>query len=136
VIGNAIAPSLEEALGRLFLLRRDFRRSGVANIKTGQIVSANIADHPAGEPGLLHGIGWTPDESEVWESSSSSDPHIYIWSMLDPMAPKLKQKLSLRRGSHWLKFDLKGDYAYVAPNKNSDDGTEIFNARTHTCALA
>jgi hypothetical protein len=53
--------------------------------------------------------------------------------MLDPMAPKLKEKLSLRSqwGSHWLTFDLKGDYAYVAPNKNSDDGTEIFNARTH-----
>jgi len=106
----------------------------VADIKTGQIVSANIPDHPAGEPGLLHGIGWTPDESEVWESSSGSDPHIYVWSMLDPMAPKLKEKLSLRTqwGSHWLTFDLKGDYAYVAPNKNSDDGTEIFNARTHT----
>ncbi|MGA8699706.1 MAG: hypothetical protein WB689_38945, partial [Xanthobacteraceae bacterium] len=101
----------------------------VADIKTSQIVSANIPDHPAGEPGLLHGIGWTPDESEVWESSSYSDPHIYVWSMLDPMAPKLKEKLSLRsqRGSHWLTFDLKGDYAYVAPNKNSDDGTEIFN---------
>jgi len=100
----------------------------VADIKTGQIVSANIPDHPAGEPGLLHGIGWTPDESEVWESSSYSDPHIYVWSMLDPMAPKLKEQLSLRsqRGSH------SGDYAYIAPSKSSDDGTEIFNARTHT----
>ena len=29
----------------------------VADIKTGQIVSANIPDHPAGEP-WLHGIGW------------------------------------------------------------------------------
>jgi len=106
----------------------------VADIKTGQIVSANIPDHPAGEPGLLHGIGWTPDESEVWQSSSHSDPHIYVWSMLDPMAPKLKEKLRLtsQRGSHWLTFDLNGDYAYVAPNKNSDDGTEIFNVRTHT----
>jgi hypothetical protein len=106
----------------------------VADIKTGQIVSANIPDHPAGEPGLLHGIGWTPDESEVWQSSSASDPHIYVWSMLDPMAPKLKEKLSLRSqwGSHWVTFDLNGDYAYVAPNKNSDNGTEIFNVRTHT----
>jgi hypothetical protein len=106
----------------------------VADIKTGQIVSANIPDHPAGEPGLLHGIGWTPDESEVWQSSSHSDPHIYVWSMFDPMVPKLKAKLRLRsqRGSHWLTFDINGDYAYVAPNKNSDDGTEIFNARTHT----
>jgi hypothetical protein len=106
----------------------------VADIKTGQIVTANIPDHPAGEPGLLHGIGWTPDESEVWQSSSKSDPHIYVWSMLDPMAPKLKDRLRLKskRGAHWLTFDLKGDYAYVAPNKNSNDGTEIFNARTHT----
>jgi hypothetical protein len=57
-----------------------------------------------------------------------------VWSMLDPMAPKLKEQLSLRsqRGAHWLTFDLKGDCAYVAPSKNSDDGTEIFNARTHT----
>ena len=61
----------------------------VADIQTGQIVSANIPAHSTGESGLLHGIGWTPDESEVWESSSYSDPHIYIWSMLDPMAPKL-----------------------------------------------
>ena len=50
------------------------------------------------------------------------------------MAPNLKEQLSLRsqRGAHWLTFDLKRDYAYVAPTKNSDDGTEIFNARTHT----
>jgi hypothetical protein len=106
----------------------------VADIKTGQIVSANLPEHPAGEPGLLHGIGWTPDESEVWESSSYGDPHLYVWSMLDPMAPKLKEQLSLRsqQGSHWLTFDLNGDYAYVAPTKNSDDATEIFNVHTHT----
>jgi hypothetical protein len=105
----------------------------VADIKTGQIVSANIPDHPPGEPGLLHGIGWTPDESEVWESSSYSDPHIYVWSMLDAMAPKLKEQLSLRseHGPHWLTFDLKGEYAYIAPWKNSEDETEIFNTQTH-----
>jgi hypothetical protein len=104
----------------------------VADIKTGRIVSATISDHPSGEPGLLHGIGWTPDESEVWESSNGSQ--IYVWSMSDPMAPQLKEQLSLRsqRGSNWLTFDLTGDYAYIAPSKNSDDGTEIFNARTHT----
>jgi hypothetical protein len=105
----------------------------VADVKTGQIVSANLPQHPAGEPGLLHGIGWTPDESEVWESSGYGDPRIYVWSMLDPMAPKFKEQLSLRsqRGSHWLTFDLKGDYAYVAPTKSSDVGTEIFDAHTH-----
>ena len=105
----------------------------VADIKTGQIVSASIPEHPLKQPGLLHGIGWTADESEVWENSGYSDPHVYVWDMLDPMVPKLKEQLSLRgkHGGHWLTFDLKGDYAYIAPEKNSDDGTEIFDARTH-----
>jgi len=106
----------------------------VADLKTGQIITANLPDHPAGNPGLLHGIGWSPDQSEVWESSSWNDPHVYVWGMNNPMAPVLKQTLTLKsdRGSHWLTFDIKGDYAYVAPNKNSSDGTEIFNVRTHT----
>jgi hypothetical protein len=50
------------------------------------------------------------------------------------MAPVLKQTLALKsgQGSHWLTFDVSGNYGYVAPNKNSSGGTEIFNARTHT----
>jgi hypothetical protein len=105
----------------------------VGGLKTGQIITATIPDHPPGEAGLLHGIGWTPDQTEVWESGSWNDPHVYIWNMRDPMAPVLTERLTLRngRGSHWLTFDIKGDYAYVAPRKNSDDGTEIFDARTH-----
>jgi WD40 repeat protein len=105
----------------------------VANVRTGEIVTAKILDHPPGNVGLLHGIGWTPDEREVWESGPGTDPHVYVWDMITPMAPVLKETLTLRsgRGSHWLTFDIKGDYGYVAPEKNSDDGTEIFNVRTH-----
>ena len=106
----------------------------VADLKTGQIITAGLPDHPSGDPGLLHGIGWTPDQTEVWESSSGNDPHVYVWAMDNPMAPALKQTLTLKsgRGSHWLTFDLTGDHGYVAPNKNSSDGTEIFDVRTHT----
>jgi len=105
----------------------------VANLKTGQIITANLPDHPPGDPGLLHGIGWTPDQSEVWESSSGSDPRVYIWAMDSPMAPVLKQTLTLKsgRGSHWVTFDVTGDHGYVAPGKSSSDGTEIFDPRTH-----
>jgi len=105
----------------------------VAELKSGRIVTANIEEHPAGEPGMLHGIGWTPDQREVWQSSSEGDPHIYIWSMRDPMAPVLAERLSMksRHGAHWLTFDIEGDYAYVAPKKGSDDATEIFDAHTH-----
>src|SRR5207245_4006153 len=34
----------------------------VAELKSGRIVTARLAEHPAGEPELLHGIGWTPEE--------------------------------------------------------------------------
>jgi hypothetical protein len=105
----------------------------VADVKSGRIVTASLAEHPPGEPGLLHGIGWTPDEREVWQSSSAGDPHFYVWSMRDPMAPVLAERISMksRRGSHWMTFDIEGKYAYVAPNKSSDDATEIFDAHTH-----
>lgn len=105
----------------------------VADLKTGRLITANIQDHPPGDPGLLHGIGWTPDQTEVWQSGSWNDPHVYVWDMRDPVAPVLKDTLTLKsgRGSHWLTFDIKGDYAYIAPNKGSADATEIFNARTH-----
>ena len=105
----------------------------VTELKSGRIVTASLAEHPPGEPGLLHGIGWTPDEREVWQSSSAGDPHVYVWSMRDPMAPVLADRVSMkgRHGAHWLTFDLEGNYAYVAPSKNSDDATEIFDAHTH-----
>jgi len=105
----------------------------VADIKTGKIVTATVPDHPRGGPGLLHGLGFTPDEREVWHSSSAGDPHVFVWDMSDPMAPRFKQRLPMRsrEGSHWVTFAIDGDYAYVAPNKSSDDGTEVFDVRTH-----
>ncbi len=105
----------------------------VADLKTGRIVAAGIPDHPPGDAGLLHGIGWTPDQREVWQNGTQADPHVYLWDMRSPMAPVLKDRLPLRsgRGSHWLTFDIDGDYGYVAPNKNSADRTEIFDTRTH-----
>jgi hypothetical protein len=106
----------------------------VADLKMGRIITASIPEEPPGAVELLHGIGWTPDQSEVWENSIGSDPHVYVWDMRNPLIPVLKAKLTLRsgRGSHWLTFDLRGDYGYVAPPKNGEDRTEIFDARSHT----
>jgi outer membrane protein assembly factor BamB len=105
----------------------------IAAIKNGRIITASIPDHPSGEAGLAHGIAWRPDEREVWQSGGADDPHVYVWNMSNPMDPILKQRLNLRsgHGSHWLTFDIDGDYGYVAPNKNSEEATEIFDARTH-----
>src|SRR6266851_3286078 len=105
----------------------------VADLKTGEIVTAKLPGGPPGDLWLLHGIGWTPDEGEVWHSSGPSDPRVFVWDMANPMAPVLKDPLRLRsgRGSHWLTFTINGDYGYIAPVKNSDDGTEIFDVRRH-----
>jgi hypothetical protein len=105
----------------------------VAGIENDRIVTASIPDHPPKEAGLAHGIAWTPDEKEIWQSSGANDPHVYVWDMSDPMAPTLKLRLNLRseHASHWITFDIDGHYAYVAPGKNSEQATEIFDARTH-----
>lgn len=103
----------------------------VADLKAGKIITVTMPDHPPGDPWLLHGIGWTPDETEVWQSGH--DGHVTIWDMHNPMSPALKKVLSLNNGaSHWLTFTIKGDYAYVAPAKNSAEETEIFDVRSHT----
>jgi hypothetical protein len=108
----------------------------VADLKSGRIVTANVDEHPVGDPGLLHGIGWTPDEREVWESGAAWDPVVYVWSMADPMAPRLQQRLPLKsgKGSHWVTFTITGDYGYIAPNKLSADPTEVFDTQSHTAA--
>jgi hypothetical protein len=105
----------------------------VADLKTGAIVTAELPEHPGESPGLMHGIGWTPDEREVWQSSAWNDPHVYVWDMRDPLSPVLKQPLPLKsgHGSHWVTFTINGDYGYVAPNKHSEAGTEVFEVRTH-----
>jgi hypothetical protein len=84
---------------------------------------------------------WAMQVAELKSGRASSppalrsirDPHVYVWSMRDPMAPVLAERISMksRRGSHWLTFDIEGKYAYVAPNKSSDEATEIFDAHTH-----
>ncbi len=102
----------------------------VADLKTHEIITAAMPDHPSGDPWLLHGIGWTPDETEVWQSGP--DGQVTIWDMRNPRSPALKKVLSLRNGpSHWLTFTIKGDYAYVAPEKNSTKETEIFDTRSY-----
>jgi hypothetical protein len=105
----------------------------VAELATGRIVSVSLPEHPGGEPGLLHGIGWRPDQAEVWQSSAAGDPHIYVWNMHNPMAPVLADRIRMRssEGSHWLTFDIEGKYPYVAPGKSSGKMTEIFDAHTH-----
>jgi uncharacterized protein YgiM (DUF1202 family) len=105
----------------------------VANIKTGQVTTAIFPIHISNQGGLFHGIGWTPDQTEVWESVGGGSADIGIWNMTNPMAPKFVMFMPIASsGSHWLTFSINGDYGYISPNKNSSTPTEIFNVKTHT----
>lgn len=64
---------------------RDLWGMQIADLKTGRIVTASIPDHPPGDAGLLHGIGWTPDQRGVWQNSTQANPHVYVWDVRDPM---------------------------------------------------
>ena len=109
----------------------------VADIKANRIITARLPGHPPSFRYLTHAIGWTPDEKEVWQAGDANDPHLYVWDMSNPMRPIFKQQLTLRSGmgSHWLTFDIDGQYCYAAPIKNnfaySEQAVEIFDARTH-----
>jgi len=108
----------------------------VADLRNGKIVTATAPNHPPGDPGLLHGIGWTPDESEVWQTGGDGEE--YVWDMRDPMSPQFKRSLKLqnRDSAHWVTFSINGDFGYVAPVKNTDGPTEIFSVATHMPAGA
>src|SRR5262245_48711242 len=60
------------------------------------------------ETRLLHGIGWTPDSARCGKAA----------------APAIRTSLYGACAIRWRD-------AYVAPNKNSDDATEIFDAHAY-----
>jgi hypothetical protein len=105
----------------------------VANLKTGQIITATLpGPPPAGGTGLMHGIAWSPDQTEVWESGGKNNPHVYVWDMTDPMAPKLSRTLNLKAaaGAHWINFSIAGDYVYCSPYAGTSDPVQVFDAHT------
>ena len=108
----------------------------VADLRLGTIITATPPTHPPRDSELLHGIGWTPDETEVWETGPKGK--VYIWDMHNPMSPLYKKfvKLQSSHRAHWITFSIKGDFAYIALTKNSDDKTEVFSVSTHLPAGA
>jgi hypothetical protein len=106
----------------------------VANLKTGEIITAKLpGTPPAVGTGLMHGVAWSPDQKEVWEAGGQNNPHVYVWDMTDPMAPKLSRTLNLKAaaGSHWINFSISGDYVYACPYAGTSDPVQVFDAHTY-----
>ena len=106
----------------------------IADIWTNTIYTAKFKNQAYKNPtGLLHAIGYTPDEREVWEGTGQNSNDVVIWDNTDPRSPKEKQTIHLKEsgGTHWITFSIKGDYGYISPYINSGQNTEIWDTKTH-----
>jgi WD40 repeat protein len=103
----------------------------VVDLRTNQIRTVPYPNPPLTKTGFLHGIGWKPNQTEVW---SNTDTNIeYVWDMTNPMAPKLKKKVSLpgTYDRHWVDFDIRGDYAYISPARGTANPTAVINTSNY-----
>ncbi len=65
-----------------------------------------------------HGIGLTPDETELWVTDSFNHRlHIFDATM---MPPKYKQDLTVCDEPGWITFTIRGDYAYPSTGEVID----------------
>ena len=69
-----------------------------------------------------HGIGLTPDETEIWVSDAhNSRMHVFDATV---MPPKQKTSIALRDQPGWITFSLDGRYAYPSTGEVIDVKTK------------
>jgi hypothetical protein len=72
-----------------------------------------------------HGVGLTPDETEIWVTDGhNSQMHIFDATV---MPPKQVASLPVRDQPGWITFTLKGDYAYPSTG-------DVFDTKTRKLA--
>jgi DNA-binding beta-propeller fold protein YncE len=95
----------------------------VGDIKTGKklhrVEVAGFSKGPVKRHGCpSHGIGLTPDESEVWLCDAFNQRlHIYDNTV---MPPKQKANVALRDQPGWITFSMDGQYAYPSTGEIID----------------
>ena len=105
--------------------------NGLLGFEVGDIVSgkklhrvevAGFSQGPVKRHGCpSHGIGLTPDESELWIVDAFNQRiHIFDATV---MPPKQVQSLPVRDEPGWITFTIKGDYAYPSTG-------EVFETKT------
>ena len=74
-----------------------------------------------------HGVGLTPDESEVWVCDAANQRvHVFDNTKLPP---KIKQSIALRDEPGWVTFTLDGQYAYPSTGEVVDVKTKQIVAK-------
>jgi DNA-binding beta-propeller fold protein YncE len=73
-----------------------------------------------------HGVGLTPDESEIWVvDSANSSVHVFDATV---MPPKQSASIRLRDQPGWITFSLDGKYAYPSTGDIIDTKTRTIVA--------
>lgn len=72
-----------------------------------------------------HGVGLTPDETEIWVTDGHNS-HLHIFDAT-VMPPKQIASLPVRDQPGWVTFTLQGDYAYPSTG-------DVFDTKTRTLA--
>lgn len=74
-----------------------------------------------------HGVGYTPDESEIWVCDAfNSRMHIFDATVTPP---KQVASVKLREQPGWITFSINGRYAYPST-------LDVIDTKTHTIALS
>lgn len=68
-----------------------------------------------------HGVGLTPDETEIWVTDGHNS-HMHIFDAT-VMPPKLVTSVQVRDQPGWVTFTLRGDYAYPSTG-------DVFDTKT------
>jgi DNA-binding beta-propeller fold protein YncE len=74
-----------------------------------------------------HGVGLTPDETEVWVCDATNQ-RVHVFDNTKT-PPTLKQSIALRDEPGWVTFTLDGQYAYPSTGEVVDVKTKQVVAR-------
>jgi len=100
----------------------------IANLETGKLLyridvtREGFEARPPLRHGVFsHGVGLTPDETEVWAADGANERlHIYDNTVMPPV---YKESIKLRKQPGWITFSLDGQHAYAPTGEIIDVAT-------------
>ena len=101
----------------------------IGNIQTGELMhridvtrEGFEAKPPLRHGVFSHGVGLTPDETEVWVADGANEMlHVYDNTVMPPV---YKQSVKLRKQPGWISFSLDGRHAYAPTGEIVDVATK------------